>query len=510
MRKLFEFIKKNYVIILLVLLLMFHVVNNVVYLKIDTRAPSWDEAWHKTISLSYYNKIIGGVVSSSIEASKYPPLFHIFSIPLYFIFGTGEDVSNFTNTIFLAILIISVYLIGKRVYSRNAGLLAAFLVSMYPLVFGISRLYLIDLSVAAFVSLFFYLFIRFEDKMNWKNLLLLLFCVAVGVMLKQIFIVFIILPFIYILIKYLYYIKKRYNIGKLRIIMFLAGVIAVISLISWYYLRNFSGFYLIGVITSNLSVGKFFINLWKNILDLMNIQISFVYFLLFIFSFAFIKRTRKWLLFIAWIIFPLLFLSYTHLTSEARYLMPIVPAIAVLSACAVFSIKNKKILAGLIILLLAFSLVQYFDISYSQNIHSFKIGKISLYNNKVYLSSSAIQEDWQIDNILGFIESDSQNKKAVVEVNADIQRFNQNVFAYFAYKYKYYNLAVFVSSQNPGDIDNYIITKTGNKGNTWRTKRIDSVDAYMMDNPQKFILIKKFILPDNSEALIYKVIKNIK
>jgi hypothetical protein len=49
MRKIFEFEKKNYILILLILLLLFHIVNNGIYFKIDTKVPSWDEAWHKTI-----------------------------------------------------------------------------------------------------------------------------------------------------------------------------------------------------------------------------------------------------------------------------------------------------------------------------------------------------------------------------------------------------------------------------------------------------------------------------
>ena len=168
--------KRNNVLflVLLGLIILFHFVNNISYLSLDTRPPAWDESWHTAISFSYYNQLTGNEMSlnkftpATYERSTwYPHLVHYSAVPFYALLGVHEDVAAFTITFYLAILIIFTYLIGKLLYNPKVGLVAALIVSLYQIVFGTSRLFLLDLPVTAFVVMTFYFIFRYlETKKN--------------------------------------------------------------------------------------------------------------------------------------------------------------------------------------------------------------------------------------------------------------------------------------------------------------------------------------------------------
>ena len=79
--------KKHFAIIILSLIFLFHLINNLTYVHLDTRPPAWDQSWHSAISLSYYNSLTGKgegdlekVSDMFYERSlRYPHLFHISS-----------------------------------------------------------------------------------------------------------------------------------------------------------------------------------------------------------------------------------------------------------------------------------------------------------------------------------------------------------------------------------------------------------------------------------------------
>jgi hypothetical protein len=81
--------------------------------------------------------------------------------------GVAEDKVTWmiliTNSIFLWILIASVYGIGSILYERNVGLLAAFLTPLFPLVFGHSRMAMLDYPLMCMVSLSFYLLLKTDN-----------------------------------------------------------------------------------------------------------------------------------------------------------------------------------------------------------------------------------------------------------------------------------------------------------------------------------------------------------
>ncbi len=82
-----------------------------------------------------------------------PPLYQLLTVPFVLLFGRSEDAALSINFVFLPILVISVYNIGRLACNARAGFLAALLVVCYPPIVHLSRTYMPHAAVPACVSL---------------------------------------------------------------------------------------------------------------------------------------------------------------------------------------------------------------------------------------------------------------------------------------------------------------------------------------------------------------------
>jgi len=507
-------LRKKIIIIILLSILIFHSVNNLIFLGIDARPSSWDSSLHKSISISYYNKLMGkgetnpGNISSMFNrAERYPKLYHISTVPLYILFGLKEDVAEMINLVYLVILVISVYLIGKELYSEKVGLLAAFITSIYPIVFGLTRLYLIDIPLTAITALFFYFLIKLKREPKTKYIILTLISILLGIFLKQSFLVFIFAPLLYVIGYHSMKLIKKYNIKRRYIII---GTIALAWLMLrtiLLYLSTSSGYGYLHEITTKFSLYKLTTNLPKIFLNFINIQTSFVLALTFIFSLAFFKKIKERIIFLLWIAFPILFMAATGIFSGGRYLTPILPAVAIISSFGIFSINHKKTRKLLMIFIIIFSLFHFFDISYSYTHREAQLpilNQIDLYQNKYGIVVDDIfnpkKGDWQMGAILDFIYKDSEGNPATIEVTLDSRNMNEHNFAYESYR-KGYPFHI-TAGVDPLKAD-YVVMKTGyNEG--WRKRSVLTTTYTVYQNMDSFESIKWFLLPDKSFAQVIK------
>jgi len=109
-------VDRNY--FLLFLLIIFNIINNLVILSRDNTPLLWDGGGYFYSSLRYYDVFLNQApdfMSRFNEVSPYrPPLFMLSSIPFYMLFDRSPDVAVMTNTLYLIILVFSIYGIGKK------------------------------------------------------------------------------------------------------------------------------------------------------------------------------------------------------------------------------------------------------------------------------------------------------------------------------------------------------------------------------------------------------------
>lgn len=173
---------------------LFHSINNWIWAVSNLTLLGWDRSSHLAKTL-VYNDILRHINIRTIFAAltwpwNRPPLPFLSVVPFYRLFGTSTDIALMSNCVFLAILLFSVYGIGRILYNRKVGLFAAFLASFYPILFAISRLSYVDYALTAMVSLGIYLLLRTDGFRNRKCSLLLGLGLGLGLLTKWPFIAF--------------------------------------------------------------------------------------------------------------------------------------------------------------------------------------------------------------------------------------------------------------------------------------------------------------------------------
>lgn len=140
--------------------------NNLSWLQVDNTPPAWDTAVHLTHSLYYYAyltrmNLADALAGLGVTSVYYPPLVHLAGAVCFRLFGAlppgipgleTADVAALANLFFLAVLLFSTYAIAARLYGKGAGVTAAFLVAVYPILAGQSRDFLLDYPLAALTT----------------------------------------------------------------------------------------------------------------------------------------------------------------------------------------------------------------------------------------------------------------------------------------------------------------------------------------------------------------------
>lgn len=187
------------------LLILFHLVNNWLYLRANVTLVGWDAISHLGKTL-IYNSILQRIDLRSIFHAltwpwNRPPLPWLPAVLFYRLFGISTDVALMSNIVYLVILVLSVYRIGKCLYSARMGLLTAFLVSTFPVLFSLSRILYPDFALTAMVALSISLLIGADGFKNRKHSLLWGLSVGLGLLTKWQFLAFATAPALFIALR---------------------------------------------------------------------------------------------------------------------------------------------------------------------------------------------------------------------------------------------------------------------------------------------------------------------
>ncbi len=337
--------------------------------------PAWDESWHAMISLNIYNQISGQTSPSTLELeqrypifayanNRYPHFFHLLASPFYFFFGTGYKVSILSNIVFIIILVISTFLIGKKLYNEITGLLLSFLISTVPLYTELMGKYLIDFSLSAMVSLGLCLLLYSENfkKLNYSISFGVVF--GLGMLTKWSYFIYLLIPISvsFSLFKY----KKFFS----NIVSALISALLIMSL--WYTPDKVSTLINDFVKTSENGVREgdpAFMTL-SGIFYYLTPLIegySIFYFLLFILSVLHYllsqnKNPKKGnnygqVLFINILFIYVLFTLMPN--KDLRYIAPVYIFMSLFSASVFNILKSKNIKIMICCLIIMFGIVQY-------------------------------------------------------------------------------------------------------------------------------------------------------
>lgn len=330
------------------------------------------------------SNVVYGWPNIGFRAPLLPYLFSIFYlINLSFLV-------DFIVPLFSTLSILLVYILGKRLLSSSTALYSAVLFSLLPIHIIYSSKTLTDAFVIFFVILTFISFWQGYEKDNKRHKILFGFFLALSLLARYTTLWLIPVFLFYFIIK-----DKSLKIFKDRYLWY-AVAIFFLTLVPWFiygikYYANPFGSFIHGFNASSYWGGvqswSFFItNSWQ-IFSIVGILFSFSI-LYILFKRDFLKKEIYLLL--LWI-FIFFFIVVLMPHKEDRFILPIVPAICLISGYFINTLgKYRNLVLGLICLVLIFSLFNFFKNDYSIE----KAGVTTCFREgNIFLANKSIEKD---------------------------------------------------------------------------------------------------------------------
>lgn len=525
-------------LILLATLILFHIVSNFFWLKADNSIPKHDENQYLTKSIRCYRILCSPGANRlyrilETEPKIRPHLFPLTAIPFYLLRGVSYDAACLSNSFFLALLILAVFSLGREIGNNIEGLTAAFITSFYPFILIFSRSFWSELPLIAVFAGSLYLMLKTRDFRNRIFSILLGILMALGMLIQQRFIFFVAPPMIIIIVRVIFPGKQRKETRTRRksLINILLCLFITAAFTLPYYFRYFT------VFSTKFSYGVsggawepvqsgFAIDSLAWYLGQIQKEVSLFFFILFIATALYLifKPNRERVLIILTFLGGY-FLISLYPSKDARYICPLLPLAALVTADGFNHIRRKP--AGIVIgaLIIFFAMGNYLRVNW--NIGPFKIPyhkslvKIPLLNLTMELVPAEHPprpySNWRWKEIAEKIRDDLKNKEGKLLVVPYLPEFNAETFNYFCLLGDVPVEAVDMGTQNLYHYNfrnlldsDYILTKSG-EAVPYSHIRFEFAEktVEMLKNPpgpflENHILLEVFSLPDGSEAFLFK------
>ncbi len=561
---------------LLFLIILLAVISNFTWLLLDKQPPEGNGLQDLLPAIEFYHYLKDNGITSFFKAplfAVYPPLVPWSYALFYLIFGTAMQLELMVNSIYLGIMLLSVYGIGKYMASEKVGLLASFIVSSFPSVIALSRLIYAEFNLMCLTTLTVYLLLKSEYFTSRKYSVLLGISLALVALTKWEFPPMLIGPFMLVF----YQAKSKFSNTpyKTKLFNFSLSLLLGFILSSFWYIPNFRNVYWRLFVNPNESVVSFaglfphksllsLNNLCFYLVSLINNHIFLVYsfLLILVLLYALIKfliyRNKlkipyNIMVLILWVVIPYIAFTFVKIKGES-HVIAMLPPIAIVLSMWIYRLKGIiRKLVLIMVILYGLSLHAHpfynppllgqinhakFTLNYSENKLHFKPYLAKHSNEVIFWPTKGFappdDRDWKIGEVLSFIRDDSPlaDKDPVILILSREIEFNWPCF-------QYVNLINFKSHIVPSgnlvscppsgfDID-YIVLKYnyGHFRPTWNVilrstyyefaanlGRYSWINEHVIKGKKgyfkDFTLLKEFLLPDGSYALVFKLNKKLR
>ncbi len=459
---------------------------NIIWVLNETRPPHWDMARHLLYSVTYWDFLRHGKLLSFILSYRYyPPFLYWSTLPFYAALGAKEWVSVLANNlIFGTTLLFSTYYLGKQLWNRKVGLLAAIVVITTPMIASQFREYQIDASLTAIVTLFILLLIKSNNFRETKYTIAIGIVAAIGMLDKWTFILAVLPVLLMVTIPILWFeSEQRKQALKNFLVSFAIGYI-VVSPWYWTNIRSLASDLKYNAVQAGGAEGDPAIRSVASITwylkNILNNQLYLIPTLLFITGLAttFKRETlKKNLPLILTIVGNLIIFTLLR-NKDARYTMPILSSVAIMATYWVFSLKPNvaKIIAGLIVIYCAFAFVTigYNIKSIPVNINlDIKGQQYTLFGQHGYIIGQYTNEKWYQKEVVNDIANQPISNKTFTYIGPDTVWFN-------SWGFDYYNALQSVTKTDPINISttNFVIVRRASADPTFNNPSFELQKTY--------------------------------
>ncbi|MFA5146719.1 MAG: glycosyltransferase family 39 protein [Candidatus Omnitrophota bacterium] len=352
--------KHRYIIILVLLGVSFSIYAYYPQPASSRLPVSPDEARHLISALkccSILRTPSADILERIVDSSdNYPPLFPLTGAVLHAFLGLSKRVAVSANIPYIFIMLFSVYFTGKKMRDAKTGLLAAFIMTAFPMTLAMSRYFMLEFSLTAMVSMSVCLLV-YSDLFDRRAFSLLLgVSLGLGMLTKQTFAIFAAGPALAVLLS-----KKKKNVRNVIHTLVISAVVSSPVYIPHIH-RAMSRFWEAGLSMNTIAFP------WNSAEGLFFYLRSIIYqvspFLFFVFLAAlpfFAVKGRYRGVMAAWILFPYVILTLIE-TKWTHYMMPALPALALVTASGIAAIPSKAFRYFLVCAVCAGGIFQFFYI----------------------------------------------------------------------------------------------------------------------------------------------------
>ena len=196
----------------------------------DRTPPSWDPSDHLRYAYDYYRLLAHADFSGFARdffttRHPYPPFVHLVSAGVFLVFGASRLTGIAVNLLSLAALLWGVTWISRHVYSHSSvtvegrdtavqrpvllSVLPALLAACYHFSAWLMHDAFLDFPLTAAVTVSFALLIRADDFRVRSHALAFAVAAGIGMLVKQAFAFFFVLPGLYVVIRVLWTRDRR-------------------------------------------------------------------------------------------------------------------------------------------------------------------------------------------------------------------------------------------------------------------------------------------------------------
>lgn len=131
------------------------------FIRQDTRPLTYDDAWYLEYSFHLYHRLREGGLTEFFAAYKEtqgirPPMIAVLPIPFYWLFGADVDSALWMNALFLVISNVYLFRLVEDWHGPATALLAVVIFQTMPVTIGMSRAFMTEFGLVAFIIVFIY------------------------------------------------------------------------------------------------------------------------------------------------------------------------------------------------------------------------------------------------------------------------------------------------------------------------------------------------------------------
>ncbi|HEV8614712.1 MAG TPA: glycosyltransferase family 39 protein [Methylomirabilota bacterium] len=466
-----------------------------VWLALDRRPPEWDHANHLERAVRCAQDLDARDVRAILERSTfYPPLVPCAAAVVYRLAPSDAAAAQAVILGFLGLGMVAVYLLGRRLVSDTAGVVAAVVYGTAPFVLFSALRFQLDLPLAAMVTLGLLAILATEGWRRTGASVLAGLVFGLGMLTKPPFAAYVLPAVLWVLLRE----RSRRALGNAA----LAAAVALVLALPWYGPRVFG----LPLQIANRSFKNAVIEgkpeplTWAGLTLypawLLN-QLGLVAVALMLVGIAVALWRRQGFLLVA-LLAPFAIFMALH-NKDLRYTLPLLPVAAVLAGLA-FEVAGRRAQAVVGVVIVAAGLLQLGGTLFAVP-PAFRLPGIGV---PWVLASRPMQDDWRQRQVLALIAGDSAGAPSTVAVVPNFDFFSVSNFRYYALRDGLPLRFTRAWDDEPIAVD-YMVLKSGHVGPSWTEAKIRRVEARLAEDPylaRVYPVIGEFPLPDGSLATV--------